>query len=561
LPLQNRLTALQQGIGRDIIAMLSDPQRAAAANAEANRADNIDVDPADREAINDLQNGALNIEWNENIEQRLKSILPKLEEAREICAAALANNFPRAREDIAKLNQAVPLRQRDMASLKKRFAQRLDVSNSTSTIVADEDGQQHESPLPLETERLKKLPSQLIATVNELEKRFEKTLAVLKTVEESIAKLLAEGPQLSGEALVQRVSREVVEPVPSYLTDLAADVLSLTLVQARARTESVTLIPVDLSWQNAVEIARSNRRDWMNARAALVNSWRLIQFNANALESGLDIVIQGEMGNVGDNPLDFRASNGQLRAGLRFDAPLNRLAERNSYRQALIEYQQARRSYYQYVDGVTSSLRLTIRTLEVNQLNFELRRAAIETAIAQVELARLRLQQPPRPNEEATLGATTARDLVSALTDLLAVQNDFLSVWINQETIRRSLDFDIGTMQLAPDGVWIDPGPLVANTPDESIEAMELENAVPVEDVLDDGLLPQLEPDIEGARIDPSYPSGTAPVQRATFTIPVRAASDFSSPVGSLRPSAVFKDIPRRLPGVVPETLAMPASD
>ena len=148
-----------------------------------------------------------------------------------------------------------------------------------------------------------------------------------------------------------------------------------------------------------------------------------------------------------------------------------------------------------------------------------------------------------------------------SLTDLLAVQNDFLSVWINQETIRRSLDFDIGTMQLAPDGVWIDPGPLVANTPDESIEAMELEDAVPVEDVLDDGLLPQVEPDIEGARIDPSYPLGTAPVQRATFTIPVRAATDFSSPVGSLRPSAVFKDIPRRLPGVVPETLAMPASD
>ena len=58
------------------------------------------------------------------------------------------------------------------------------------------------------------------------------------------------------------------------------------------------------------------------------------------------------------------------------------------------------------------------------------------------------------------LGATTARDLVTALTDLLNVQNDFLSVWISQESLRRSLDFDLGTMQLDSSGVWLDPGPI-----------------------------------------------------------------------------------------------------
>ena len=520
LPLQNRLTALQQAIGRDIIGLLSDPQRIAAG---ANAAFGAAVNAADQAAVNDLQNGKLNIQWSENIAQRLESIRPKLAEAREICAAALADNFPHAREDLAKLNQAIPQRQRDMAILRKRFEQRLDVSNSTSTLVADDDGQQHENPLPLEPERLKKLPSTLNDTLNELEKRFERTLAALQAVDESIANLLAAGPGLAGEALVQRISQEVVEPVPSYLTDLAADVLGLTLVQARARTESVSLVPVEISWQNAVEIARANRRDWMNSRAALVDSWRLIQFNANALESDLDVILEGEMGTLGDNPLDFRASTGRLCAGLRFDAPLNRLAERNSYRQALIEYQQARRNYYQYVDGVTASLRNTIRNLDVNQLNFELRRAAIETAIAQVELARLRLQEPPRPNEDAILGATTARDLVSALTDLLSVQNDFLSVWINQESIRRSLDFDMGTMQLAPDGVWLDPGPLVANSPYETVEATELDDDLPVLDELEQGDelekleqgdVPLIEPAVEGAESNRVIHSAEGPFSR-----------------------------------------------
>ena len=64
----------------------------------------------------------------------------------------------------------------------------------------------------------------------------------------------------------------------------------------------------------------------MNARASVVDSWRLIQFNANDLESDLNLVFSGDIGNVGDNPFDLRGTNGRLRVGLQFDAPLTRLA-------------------------------------------------------------------------------------------------------------------------------------------------------------------------------------------------------------------------------------------
>jgi hypothetical protein len=43
---------------------------------------------------------------------------------------------------------------------------------------------------------------------------------------------------------------------------------------------------------------------------------------------------------------------------------------------------------------------------------------------------------------------------------LLQAQNDYLDVYVNYEVLRRSLDFDLGTMQLAPNGTWIDPGPI-----------------------------------------------------------------------------------------------------
>ncbi|HEY6564736.1 MAG TPA: hypothetical protein VIY86_09590, partial [Pirellulaceae bacterium] len=39
-------------------------------------------------------------------------------------------------------------------------------------------------------------------------------------------------------------------------------------------------------------------------------------------------------------------------------------------------------------------------------------------------------------------------------------QNDFLSVWASHEVQRRALDYELGTMQLDPQGLWVDPGPL-----------------------------------------------------------------------------------------------------
>jgi len=135
---------------------------------------------------------------------------------------------------------------------------------------------------------------------------------------------------------------------------------------------------------------------------------------------------------------------------------LTRLQERNNYRQSLIEYQQARRNYYQFTDGVSQGLRATIRSIEVGKLNFESRRIAVLAAIEQIvlndEIQRLTEQRGQ------TTGVTAARDTVSALLDLQTAQNDFVSVWVNYEVLRRSLDLNLGTMELNSEGQWIDPG-------------------------------------------------------------------------------------------------------
>ncbi|MEN0111209.1 MAG: TolC family protein, partial [Planctomycetota bacterium] len=237
---------------------------------------------------------------------------------------------------------------------------------------------------------------------------------------------------------------------------LSSLLLELSILQARARLDAIDLRPTELTPAEALEIARVNRRDWANARASLVDAWRLIAFNANDLRSGVDLVFSGDVSNVGQNPFDLRASNGRLRVGVEFDSPTSRLAERNVYRQSLIEYQQARRSYYRFVDRVHQGLRNTLRQVRLNEINLELRREAVFVAIAQVDLTQLRLSEPPKPGETEQFNNTTARDLVQALGDLLQAQNDLLSVWVNNRVQRLGLELDLGVMLVDSEGLRVE---------------------------------------------------------------------------------------------------------
>lgn len=269
-------------------------------------------------------------------------------------------------------------------------------------------------------------------------------------------------------AAIREVSLKTIRDEPEEARDtlqdltikLSAEVYDLVLTQASIRLEAIDLVPVSVGEPQALETARNCRLDWMNARANLVDTWRKIEFEGNALQSGLNIFVDGDLGTRGDNPVAFTADKGRLRMGVDFDTPITRLAERNRYREALIGYQRARRNYMLFEDQISQSLRNTLRIIELTQINFEIRRAAVLVAISQVMQARFRLIEPAKVGAANQVSPTTARDLVSALNDLLDSQNDLLNAWVGFEVLRVLLDFEMGTMQLNNEGLWIDPGPV-----------------------------------------------------------------------------------------------------
>jgi len=385
---------------------------------------------------------------NKSLDRRQKELLPFLVRTRQLVNAIKQQDRQLVQKDIDKLNAT---RGRRLSYLK-RIKQGIDSGRLDSQV---EPNVFTEGSVPLGRD----IAFQLDADENQ-RSLLAKINTILSELDDRIERINdGETSGLKGSEYFLKIEDDFVKQIPDILTDLNGIILEMALLQATARTNTIEVPEVDVTANAAFETARCFRRDWMNARTALVDSWRQIEFFADQLESQVDLVLTGEIGNAGsDNPFRLSFEDGNLSGGFQFDAPIVRQAERNEYRAAQISYQQARRSYYQFADSINQSLRQTIRSINRDKILFELNRQNLQVNIKQVQLARANLVQPPRPGQESNLSDVTSRNLTDAIQGLTSVQNRYLSIWTEYEVLRRSLDFDMGTMELDAAFEWVDPG-------------------------------------------------------------------------------------------------------
>jgi hypothetical protein len=239
------------------------------------------------------------------------------------------------------------------------------------------------------------------------------------------------------------------------------ELVSLSLIQTRARLDTITLVPTSITSEESFKIASENRLDWMNRRASLVDTWRQIDLAAHQLKGDLNVTVDGEIGTIDKRGVRFDGDNGRLRIGLNWDSPLTRHNEMLDYRRTQVEYQAARRDYYTYVDSVNAELRRVLRNTELYQLDFEFARNAVLIATSRVDVWQLKMEQPPARGQK--IETTTATQLIGALNVLMTSQNEFLNTWVSYQTQRMLLDLNMGTMELDTLGRWIDPGIITKN--------------------------------------------------------------------------------------------------
>ena len=392
-----------------------------------------------------------NITWTDEVSESLKRLAKEIQPLEAFTKGIIENDLKIISKDIEALQEALPVRRKQTEKLSKIYnIEKQSICGLLNLSEIDES--------IFEMDRLGGLTDELLGEYASLKERLTKYQSRIRTLQKSFDDLQETGAEADPAALAQRLRDEIILGSQDLVAELGDDVLLLQLIQARARTESVLLPEIDLTPELAFEVAKNNRRDWANARASLVDSWRQIEVVANDLESFLDIVVSGGVGNTDVN--GSLSKSGSLNLGLQWDAPITRLLERNRYRRELIRYEQTKRQYYIYEDSIWRLLRSEVRQLQANRLRFELGRQAVSIAADQIDLnTDIRILSDVRGGRT---GPTAARDAIEALDTLLSAQNGLLDIFVSYEVLRRNLDLDMGTMELTPEGLWLDPGTIYA---------------------------------------------------------------------------------------------------
>jgi outer membrane protein TolC len=234
---------------------------------------------------------------------------------------------------------------------------------------------------------------------------------------------------------------------------------SLLVVQIGLRVEQITVPEFEMPLDDVIEFAVEGRVDLMNQKAVVMDARRKMEIAANQLLSNVDVIVDGDIRTSGGNkPFDFRGSKSQLRAGLRFTAPLDQINERNNYRASQIDYQRARRDYMALEDQVKQQVRRNWRQLSVLKRNLETSRLQLRLAARQYESA---VDESTAPTQTGTGGGTRTgvqgTNLIQALNSVVSAQNSLIQNWITYEQNRLGIYRDMGMMEIGADGIWNDP--------------------------------------------------------------------------------------------------------
>jgi outer membrane protein TolC len=226
---------------------------------------------------------------------------------------------------------------------------------------------------------------------------------------------------------VQRSRQALLQAQTNLLTaqtnfDNAVD--DFKLIIGMPVEQDVEIVPVALQVAipqmdeaEADKLADKYRLDLQTARDRIDDTRRGIKNAANGLLPDLNLVASSTVGNRIDTPakeIDGRTL--AYSAGVTLDLPVDRLAERNVYRESLIAFSRAQRQLVDQSDNVKADVRTSLRQIHTAELNIQIQHRAVELANRRLEYSTLLLQ----------LGQLSSnRDLVDAQSSLLSAQDAY----------------------------------------------------------------------------------------------------------------------------------------
>jgi outer membrane protein TolC len=202
----------------------------------------------------------------------------------------------------------------------------------------------------------------------------------------------------------------------------------------------------DLSVDEAIKIALAARLDYQNARDQLADSGRKVKLAANQLKTQLDLTASGgfvSQPSVAGLVLPDSARY-NYNAGFNLDLPLERTAERNNYRAALIAQQRSARAVDEQRDQIELQVRDSWRTLEQARRAYQISEIGVKLAERRVEEQELL----------ADLGRAKALDQVDAQNSLLSSKDQLTQALVAHTVARLQFWDNMGILYIKDNGQW-----------------------------------------------------------------------------------------------------------
>ena len=313
------------------------------------------------------------------------------------------------------------------------------------------------------------LTTEVLDLLEEVLDLLEEVLDLLEEELELIALIqLGEDDHGQNNSQTQDTYAQLEKIHPRVLDELKINPASLADAELQSDQENETAF----SETDVVETALALRLDLANKADAIYDAERKVQVAADGFRGELNLFVgvdatslagSSELPVVGaldddfvadrdrPNPLRRLRDNNPLRSfqdqseiGIDLELPLDRVAEQNIYRKALITLSQRQREYEEMVDWVT---------LEVRQAYRDLTKAAERH---RVQLESLELAQKRFNNTLLLMqyGRANSRRVLNAQADLFRAQNAATESLVGHTIAMLSFYRDAGVLQVRPDGMW-----------------------------------------------------------------------------------------------------------
>jgi outer membrane protein TolC len=218
--------------------------------------------------------------------------------------------------------------------------------------------------------------------------------------------------------------------------------------------KNLTILQPDIQVDDAIKIALAARLDYQNARDQVADTERQVKLAADRLKTQLDFTAGGGFQSVQEDrgfPLPD-PNRYRWNAGLDLNLPLERKAERNSYRSAIIAAQRSVRNLEQTRDEIELQVRESWRTLEQARRSYEISELGVKLAERRVEEQELL----------AELGRVRALDQVDAQNALLSSKDQRTQALVAHTIARIRFWDNMGILYIKDNGQWVEggaPGP------------------------------------------------------------------------------------------------------